>query len=109
MGDPLYAVGARGLLLGFVARIDEANDDLAVRRRRVFREQVTHLTFGGVERWGEVLGEVGRDLEAVVQVGGEPLGPLGQGEELVLREVDPGRPEVRGQHVEQDQDAANDQ
>jgi len=38
MCDRLHAIGARRLLLRLVIGIDEVDDDLAVRRCRVFRE-----------------------------------------------------------------------
>ena len=73
----LHAIGARCLLLLLVVGIDEANDNLTVRRGGVLGKQIAHVPLGGVERRGEILGEVCRDLETVVEARREPFGTLG--------------------------------
>jgi hypothetical protein len=67
------------------------------------------VPLGGVERRREILGEVGRDLETVVEARREPFGTLGQREQPVPGQVDTRRREVRHEHIEEDEDASCEQ
>src|SRR5690606_34813668 len=89
--------------------IDEADSDLSARCCSVFGEQIASVTLGCVMRRRQVRGEIGDDLELILELFGEPLRALGEREDPIFREVAAGDAEVRCEHIKEDQDRGGSQ